>query len=222
MALLGDIIGLAILAFLALAALSVVRTRTPATPAFARRPPSTTSMQLREDPNAGFIFDRGFLFRRRCWFTGTCCPPTQLTVTAYGELSAEHLLRPVRVARSGGRMWWWFECSFYFDSFCYSELDVLALIRDRQRRSQQKLDRAHLLLNLDESGARRTRRRREPIPSQVRRVVFERDGGQCVQCSSTFDLQYDHVIPVALGGATTTENLQLLCAPCNRAKSASL
>jgi anti-anti-sigma factor len=37
-----------------------------------------------------------------------------------------------------------------------------------------------------------------------------------------FDLQYDHVIPVALGGATTTGNLQLLCADCNRKKGADL
>lgn len=35
-------------------------------------------------------------------------------------------------------------------------------------------------------------------------------------------LQYDHVLPVALGGATTVENLQLLCADCNRRKSDSL
>jgi hypothetical protein len=48
----------------------------------------------------------------------------------------------------------------------------------------------------------------------VRRAVFERDGGKCVECGSTFDLQYDHVIPVALGGATTVENLQLLCGDC--------
>jgi 5-methylcytosine-specific restriction endonuclease McrA len=30
------------------------------------------------------------------------------------------------------------------------------------------------------------------------------------------------VIPVALGGASTPGNLQLLCAPCNRDKGAAL
>jgi 5-methylcytosine-specific restriction endonuclease McrA len=30
------------------------------------------------------------------------------------------------------------------------------------------------------------------------------------------------VIPVALGGASTAANLQVLCAPCNREKGASL
>ena len=37
-----------------------------------------------------------------------------------------------------------------------------------------------------------------------------------------FDIQYDHVIPLVLGGANTAENLQILCAPCNQAKGAAL
>jgi 5-methylcytosine-specific restriction endonuclease McrA len=56
----------------------------------------------------------------------------------------------------------------------------------------------------------------------MRRAVFERDGGKCAQCGSNFDLQYDHVLPVALGGATTIDNLQLLCGDCNREKGADV
>jgi 5-methylcytosine-specific restriction endonuclease McrA len=52
--------------------------------------------------------------------------------------------------------------------------------------------------------------------------VFRRDGGRCVECGSDFDIQYDHVIPVALGGANTVENLQILCAPCNQRKGGRL
>jgi hypothetical protein len=222
MAALGDLVGFVILAFLAVAVLSLVMTRTPATPAFARRSSTTGNVQLRQDPNAGFTFDRGFLFRRRCWFIGTCCPPTRIDVRQHGELYAQQASQPVSVARSGGRVWWWFEGAFYWESGGYSGRDVLALIRDRQRRAAQKLDRAHMLLNVDEGNAARPRGRREPIPREVRRAVFERDGGKCAECGSTFDLQYDHVIPVALGGASTVENLQLLCADCNRQKSADL
>jgi 5-methylcytosine-specific restriction endonuclease McrA len=35
-------------------------------------------------------------------------------------------------------------------------------------------------------------------------------------------LQFDHIIPVALGGATSAQNLQLLCRQCNLAKSAGI
>jgi 5-methylcytosine-specific restriction endonuclease McrA len=221
-AVLGDIIGFGILAFVVTAVLSLMVTRKPGTPAFARRSPTTGSIQLRQDPNAGFFFDRGFLFRRRCWFVGTCCPPTKIDVRLHAELRAAQSSRPVRVARTGGRVWWWLENAFFWESGGYSERDVLALIRDRQRRSAQKLDRAHMMLNVEEGRAARARGRREPIAREVRREVFERDGGKCMECGSTFDLQYDHVIPVALGGATTVENLQLLCADCNRVKGANL
>lgn len=63
---------------------------------------------------------------------------------------------------------------------------------------------------------------RVAIPVEIRRTVFERDGGKCVECESNFDLQYDHLLPVSLGGATTAENLQLLCADCNQRKSNSI
>jgi len=39
---------------------------------------------------------------------------------------------------------------------------------------------------------------------------------------SAWLLQCDHLIPVALGGATTVDDLQLLCGECNRLKGASL
>jgi 5-methylcytosine-specific restriction endonuclease McrA len=52
--------------------------------------------------------------------------------------------------------------------------------------------------------------------------VWDRDGGACVQCGERFELQFDHVIPLALGGANTAENLQVLCGDCNRAKGATV
>jgi len=222
MAAFGDLIAFVVVALVVVAGLSLLTIRAPAAPPFARRAATSASVQLRQDPNAGFIRDRGFLFRRRFWFVGTCCPPFRIGAEQYRQLGAAQQRHPVPVARSGGRIWWWFEDAFYWESGSYGERDVLALIRDRQRRSAQRLDRAHMLLNVEEGQAPRERGRRETIPREVRRAVFERDGGKCAQCGSKFDLQYDHVLPVALGGATTVGNLQLLCGDCNRGKGADL
>jgi hypothetical protein len=59
---------------------------------------------------------------------------------------------------------------------------------------------------------------RTPIPEAVRSEVWRRDGGRCVNCGSNNNLQFDHIIPVTLGGATSVANLQLLCQPCNASK----
>ena len=220
MAAVGDLLAFVIVAFVIVAGLSLLTIGAPATPPFARRAATSATVQLRQDPNAGFILDRGLLFRRRFWFVGTCCPPVRIDAEQYRQLGATQFRQPVSVTRSGGRVWWWFEDAFYWESGGYRERDVLALIRDRQRRSAQQLDRAHMLLKVEEGQAAQVRGRREAIPREMRRAVFERDGGRCAQYGSNFDLQYDHVLPVALGGATTIDNLQLLCGDCNREKGA--
>jgi 5-methylcytosine-specific restriction endonuclease McrA len=96
--------------------------------------------------------------------------------------------------------------------------DVKALVLQRKRRLEQKLQSARSLMRAEENG----RPTRTPIPTELRRAVFERDGGRCVECGGAFDIQYDHILPVAHGGATTLQNLQLLCAECNRGKSDSI
>jgi tetratricopeptide (TPR) repeat protein len=85
--------------------------------------------------------------------------------------------------------------------------------------------RDHEYIGLDEllvAASRPETSRRGRPNREMRRAVYERDGGRCAQCGSTFDLQYDHVLPVALGGATTVENLQILCGACNQRKSKAI
>jgi 5-methylcytosine-specific restriction endonuclease McrA len=125
--------------------------------------------------------------------------------------------RPVALFERDGRTYWAFEGRVYWEDDELDDADVLALVRERQRRARRALERAHAAL-----AGEAAQPRREPIPRAVRLAVFERDGGRCVECGSAFDIQYDHVIPLALGGATTAANLQILCAPCNRAKGAAL
>jgi len=63
---------------------------------------------------------------------------------------------------------------------------------------------------------------RPPIPRDVQMFVWQRDGGRCVQCGSQENLEFDHIIPFSMGGSSTARNIQLLCEPCNRAKSAQI
>ena len=63
---------------------------------------------------------------------------------------------------------------------------------------------------------------REPIPEVVRTEVWRRDGGQCARCGRRENLQFDHIIPVKKGGATTVNNLQVLCRSCNLAKGTKI
>lgn len=56
------------------------------------------------------------------------------------------------------------------------------------------------------------------VPAYIRALVFERDQGRCVNCGSNKFLEFDHIIPYSKGGATSLENIQLLCQKCNRRK----
>jgi len=56
------------------------------------------------------------------------------------------------------------------------------------------------------------------IPTNVKKQVWTRDGGKCVQCGSIKKLHYDHIIPFSKGGSNTVENIQLLCQHCNLSK----
>ena len=73
------------------------------------------------------------------------------------------------------------------------------------------------------------------IPLNVKYEVWKRDEGKCQNpdCTTYFDVKfgvasiftnmhYDHIIPYSQRGASTANNLQLLCARCNWAKGAKL
>lgn len=60
------------------------------------------------------------------------------------------------------------------------------------------------------------------IAAEIRRLVWHRDRGQCTfqingrQCCSTHGLEYDHILPFALGGDNSAENLRLRCKTHNQ------
>lgn len=61
-------------------------------------------------------------------------------------------------------------------------------------------------------------RRSRIVPGWLRRLVHERDGGQCQHpgCGNTRWLQVHHIVPWAQGGPTDLDNLILLCGAHHR------
>lgn len=179
---------------------------------------------LRTVERAGFEpIGRG-LRRRWVFRTGSLESDAALTSRALRRLLAEQQSRPVAVLTDGARTWWMAQGAVVSAKAELTAGDVAALLGERAEREARRLERAHALQARSASAAasQPSPDGRRSIPRDVRLAVWERDGGRCTECGTDFDLQYDHVIPVALGGATTAENLQLLCGPCNRRKGAAI
>ena len=61
------------------------------------------------------------------------------------------------------------------------------------------------------------------IPTAVKLEVWRRDRARCVECGSTDNLHFDHIVPYSKGGSSlVAENIQLLCARHNLAKAAHI
>lgn len=56
---------------------------------------------------------------------------------------------------------------------------------------------------------------------KLRLRTLARDGGRCVDCGSTDDLEADHVVPRAQGGSNQLANLATRCHNCHLAKTAA-
>ncbi len=181
----------------------------------------STRQQLRQDGNARVFADRGgILLRKRHWFVGSGTPPFAIPEGRWSQAAAAQLDAPQYLATWRDRDFWWYGDAFYWSTAgAYKGDDVRAVLFKRQRKNERELEHAHAVLAASTSPAAR---KREPIQRDVKQAVWERDEGKCVECGSDFDIQFDHIIPFSMGGASTVQNLQLLCARCNQAKGGRL
>src|ERR1043166_5104238 len=81
----------------------------------------------------------------------------------------------------------------------------------------------HKFAKCARSGSRRSAGNGRYIPAEIRRAVWERDGGRCSfmsehgrRCEARSRLEFDHVDPVARGGETTVDGLRLRCRTHNQ------
>jgi hypothetical protein len=174
---------------------------------------------LKRDTSAHFE-KAGFAFLSRYHFVSGNLD-LAMSKERHAAIMARQQETPAEVARDDGRRrtWWLFREEFYWEDEGYDEIEVKALILERLTRRDRRLQRAVALMQQAEAMDAPAR---SPIPDEVKVFVWQRDGGRCVKCGSNERLEFDHVIPVSLGGANTARNLQLLCETCNRSKGAAL
>lgn len=137
----------------------------------------------------------------------------------FARFKAQQLEFPVRWARVGDRSYYEFQNKFYWDNDDLTPEQVHALLVTRLQAQQRRIERAESMVAM---GEIRTPAARGHIPDDVKQLVWMRDGGRCRHCGATAELQFDHIIPIAMGGSCEAENLQVLCGPCNRRKSSGL
>ncbi|WP_165546359.1 HNH endonuclease [Kribbella soli] len=150
-----------------------------------------------------------------------CCPPVDEATCPPIEDMWEEWVED--------RQYWLFveqiaEELFYL---LFGNRSFLAKFHDRLA-DWMRLNNAHLAsgeLFRKDAGGQYVLRRVGP-PEWVKRAVFFRDRGYCCSCNRDLNgdqsplnrSQFDHIVPLALGGLNDVSNLQLLCKDCNNQK----
>jgi HNH endonuclease len=132
-----------------------------------------------------------------------------------GELEARDAPFPVLAFARG--MWRYYFAASCFDGHAVAVEHWPGEVDDGE---PKPTGRAAVRTTPDEKRAERNR-----MDQAYRYRVMKRDGFVCAACNRNPSehgvvLEVDHVLPVALGGKTTDENLQTLCRDCNRSKAA--
>ena len=101
--------------------------------------------------------------------------------------------------------------------------DVDAVLNFALRTAKQKLLERKCAATVQPRRSRPSRADSRHIPAEVRRAVWQRDGGQCAfvsdtghRCEERKDVQFDHIDPYCKGGEATVGGIRLLCRAHNQ------
>jgi hypothetical protein len=178
---------------------------------------------IRQQAKKGHFMEERFWFSIRYRFVaGDLHSSTTWSKGQFRNLSKQQNAEPVLVLHdiASSTRWWWFNDRFYTESEGLLPVEVKALILEKQRKKEARVRRAIAWMEHEPTIGEATRR--TSISDKIKIFVWQRDNGKCVKCGSQHNLEFDHDIPISMGGSNSARNLQLLCESCNRAKGGSL
>jgi hypothetical protein len=134
-----------------------------------------------------------------------------LSEEQFVQLSTAQHTSPTRVLKSAGRQWWWYRHRFWWSDPDLRPSQVASTILEHDLDSG--LER-HLLeeardvtfRGVGQTGAR------ERLPDEVRRTVWRRDAGRCVDCGSAVAVRFDYDGSIA---EPTSDDVRLRCRACS-------
>lgn len=138
----------------------------------------------------------------------------------YEHLSGVQRTTPVWLTTRNGLRWWWYRDRFWWVNTGLSpgEIESMILARDLASEHQREAfeqAQAGVLGRTDAASAQNA------VPEHVRREVWIRDRGRCVDCGVASSLAFDYVLPLAVSGSNTAPNLELRCRPCQLRRRAN-
>jgi 5-methylcytosine-specific restriction endonuclease McrA len=101
------------------------------------------------------------------------------------------------------------------------------LVRAREREAAWYRENPEV--NIRKAHVRRARIKQVggKLSKGITKALFAKQKGKCASCNEKLSLEkgldkahLDHILPLALGGPNTDENVQLLCRLCNQRKGA--
>ena len=138
----------------------------------------------------------------------------------YEHLSGVQRTTPVWLTTRNGLRWWWYRDRFWWVNTGLSpgEIESMILARDLSSEYQREaFERAQAGV-LGRNGVASAK---DVVPEHVRREVWIRDRGRCVDCGVASSLAFDYVLPLAVSGSNTAPNLELRCRPCQLRRRAN-
>ena len=159
-------------------------------------PKLETKIARMEAALSGLTQHRGLYYGSKLLFKVDCEEQERLTQRGTSA--------PQRLLEHGTKTIWWFRNAAIESDGDLSADDVRVLAMEAENKRRLRLEKAYALAAMRNAVDHRATR--QPIPQEVKLLVWQRDRGRCVECGVQSELEFDHIIPLAMGGSNTDRN----------------